>query len=352
MLPRPALFASILVVAACYRGVPPADGAAESSTDAPDPPAESSTGAPLPIPGTPTSSTTAASTDPEPASSGVATSTTAADDSSSSGVLQSTGNAPSWDGIVADGDRMFFVGNSYTGNDGGLGPHIEKAWPSASVPIHVDTDSRIYWGQGLGSMYTPDVVQTITNGNFDTCVITSGSLGDMLEFVPLVEASCDHFVVYMTWARNPTLTSMQSYRDGTAQIVATMRQLEDTTDARVVPSGLVYYDLLADPPREGLRPDWLYYPQNIHQNGAGIALNVYIFYAALVGESPIGIEYDYALPWDGSPIIDGDRVATRWAPDGSFLYDEIVFDEEFRTALQQRALDVTEAWFSRTTEFD
>jgi hypothetical protein len=310
------------------------------------PPAESSSGTPPAIPDVGTMASTA----------GESTSTSAASTSSpegsSSGHAESTGVETGWDPVVADGDWMFFVGNSYTGNDGGLPIHIEKAWPSAGVPLAVKTDALYYWGQGLGSMYTPEVVSAIETGSYDTCVVTSGSLGDMLQFVPLVEQSCDHFVVYMTWARNPTLTSMDSYRDGTAAIVADMRELEETTDARVVPSGLVYYDLLARPPRDDLREDWLYYPQNIHQNGAGIALNVYVFYAALLGESPVGIEYDLVLPWDGSVIVEGDSVATRRAPDGSYVHDEIVFDEAFRTALQERAFTVTTAWFAGTTEFD
>jgi hypothetical protein len=45
-------------------------------------------------------------------------------------------------------------------------------------------------------------------------------------------------------------------------------------------------------------------------------------------------------------------VATRRAPDGSYVHDEIVFDEAFRTALQERAFTVTTAWFAGTTEFD
>jgi hypothetical protein len=257
-----------------------------------------------------------------------------------------------WESIVADGDRMFFVGNSYTGNDGGLPIHIETGWRSAATALLVETDALYYWGQALGSMYTPEVVDTIETGQFDTCVVTSGSLGDMLQFVPLVERNCDHFVVYMTWAINPTMTSMQEYRDGTAAIVATMRDLEEMIDVRVVPSGLVYYDLIADPPRDDLREDWLYFPQNIHQNGVGIALNVYTFYAALVAESPLGIDYDLVIPWDGTVVIEDEMVVTRWADDGSYLYDEIVFDEAFRTALQQRAWDVTKAWVDGTTEFD
>ena len=360
-LPTPGASTSVAILAVaigvasgCYHGATPRaeGGDPGSSTGEPPVPADSSSGDVPEIPGTPDSTTASDDSGPNGSSSGASTVASASSDASSSGDAESSGGAPAWDPIVADGDRLFFVGNSYTGMDGGLPVHIEKAWPSATSPLTVETDARYYYGQGLGSMYTSDVISTIENGSFDTCAVTSGSLGDMLQFVPLVESNCDHFVVYMTWARNPTLTSMESYRQGTDEIVATMRELEEMTDAVVVPSGLIYYDLVARPPRDDLRLDWLYYPQNIHQNGAGMAINVYAFYAALVGESPVGIDYDFVLSYDGSVIVQDEQIATRWASDGSYLYDEIVFDEEFRTALQERAWEITTAWVEGTTEFD
>jgi hypothetical protein len=339
------LFLSCNVLLGCYVGPPAWQGAADSSSGSEaEPPDESSTGTPShatpDLGATPSSSSTTSGQGSEESGSSTGT------------VDETTGMAHTWDPIVADGDRMFFVGNSFTGNEGGLPEHLEAAWPSATSPLSIETEALYYYGQPLGAMFTTDVVTTIETGNFDTCVVTSGSLGEMLEFVPIVEASCDHLVVYMTWAVNPTLGSMGSYRDGTASIVATMRELEDTTEARVVPSGLVYYDLISNPPRDDLRLDWLYFPQNIHQNGAGVALNAYVFYAALVGQSPVGIDYDLVYPWDGTVILADEQVATRRDTSGAYLYDEIVFDEAFRTTLQQRAWDVTSAWFAGTTEFD
>lgn len=247
---------------------------------------------------------------------------------------------------------MFFVGNSFTGNDGGLPIHLEHAWPHASLPLHVQTDAQYFWGQGLGAMYTPAVVDAIEGGRFDTCVVTSGTIDEMTRFAALVERHCDHFVVFMTWARNPTISTMREFRDGTAAIVDDLRELERRTSAHVIPSGLVFYDLVATPPRAGLREDWLFFPQNIHQNGAGVAINVYVAYAALVAESPVGIEYELVLP-DGAVVVSGERVATRKLEDKkTYAYDELVFDDELRTALQERAWNITAAWFAGNTEFD
>jgi hypothetical protein len=345
------LFLCSVLGTGCYAGLPPTaagdDAAVDDDDDDDDGPAEDGDAS-----AGPEVTSAPVTTGPDPAESGSGTTDPVVESSSSGAPGQSTGEAITWDPIAADGARLYFVGNSYTGNTGGLPNHLQAAWLTAMTPLSIEQDAHYYWGQSLGSMYTNEVLGAITSGNYDVCTITSGTVSQMQSFADVIDDSCGHFVVYMTWGLNPAIGGMENYRAGTASIVASMRQFETQADVRIVPSGLVYYDLLADPPFEGLREDWLYWPGNIHQNGVGIALNTYVFYAALYSESPVGIDYELIIPWNGSVVVSGDQVATREAGDSLYFYDEIVFDDEFRTALQQRAWDLTEDWFAHTTEFD
>ncbi len=65
----------------------------------------------------------------------------------------------------------------------------------------------------------------------------------------------------------------------------------------VAPCGLVFYDLVVDPPDvPGLRPDWVFMSENIHQGQIGTMANAATHYAVMTGRSPVGLPM-----WDPYP---------------------------------------------------
>lgn len=251
------------------------------------------------------------------------------------GEVATTGPAP----LVADGDSILFVGNSYMGNKGGVYNYLARAMAAADPPLRLVPSSRIFYGQGLQSMCTDRVRRMIINGGFAAVVITSGDGETMRRFDKTIREHGAATVVYMTWSgRHPgNGATIEDYRQWTARSVQVMREMECDTGAVVVPLAVIYYDLTVRPPRDGLRVDYLWEPANIHQNELGTVVNSWALYAVLTGRSPIGIDYD------SQPHVVGDRLSEN--PD-------IVFDVPLRRALQERVLDVVRQWQSGKTEFD
>ncbi len=240
---------------------------------------------------------------------------------------------------LANGDALYFVGNSYMGNRSGVYAYLRKAASVADPPMTIRTKASIFWGKGLQAMNTPEVRDAIESGKCGRVVITSGDLATMKEFDSLIRENGLQTVVFMTWAgRHPGhQATPEEYREATARSVETMRQMEAETGAVVVPIAVVYYDLTVRPAREGLREDYLWDPANIHQNELGIVVNSWVLYSVLAGKSPVGLDYD--LP----PHVVGTKLVNN--PD-------IVFDEALRRELQERVWKIVQQWQAGETEFD
>ena len=105
----------------------------------------------------------------------------------------------------------------------------------------------------------------------------------------------------MTWGRNPTINDkgMDGYKKGTLEIAELCKAFERDMGVPVVPCGLIYYDLIVNPPvlRDAtLRKDWVFMEENIHQNHVGTMVNVAAHYAVMTGRSPVGLPM-----WDPYP---------------------------------------------------
>jgi hypothetical protein len=201
--------------------------------------------------------------------------------------------------LLEDGDHLFYVGNSFIGSEGGLNNHFRRMITSASPPLTISDTSLIFWGQGLNRMYTGDVVREIESGGSDIVVVTSGPVEMLNRFKTAIEPTGAQMAVHMTWGRNPTINEggLASFREQTQNLVVTMREFEHETGIPVVPCGLIFYDLVVDPPDvAGLRLDWVFMGENIHQNHIGTMANATAHYAVLTGRSPVGLPM-----WDPYP---------------------------------------------------
>lgn len=240
--------------------------------------------------------------------------------------------------VIQDGERMLFVGNSYTANEGGVFNYLKKALQVASGPS-ITTDKQIYYGQPLRSMLTEEVRSKIESDNFDSIVITSDRLGVMKRFESIASRSGKKTIVFMTWeGQHPGNRATEAaYTEATKQAVEEMRRMEAETGATIVPAAVVYHDLTLNPPARMPRVDYLWIESNIHQNELGTMVNTWMFYAMLTGKSPVGVNFD--LP----PFVDGQSMKKT---------PEIKLTPELQKTLQERVWKVAQAWRSGKTHLE
>ena len=199
---------------------------------------------------------------------------------------------PLWTPILKGGSKIYYVGNSYIGTEGGLDNHFPRLLKETNSPFQPQTKSQIFWGQGLQKMLTEEVKKHIKKGPEDVVVVTSGPRVYLDSFNAKINAVRKKMVVHMTWGRNPSLKGMEYYKKTTEAIVKESREFEEETGIPVIPCGLIYYDLIIDPPVFKdmiLRQDWVFMEQNIHQNHIGTMVNAAAHYAVMTGQSPIGL---------------------------------------------------------------
>lgn len=204
-----------------------------------------------------------------------------------------------WLPLINDSGRIYYVGNSFIGSEGGLENHFQRMANKMDPPLYLESSSTIFWGQGLNRMYTDQVIENIKTSHFDLVVVTSGP-GDMLhKFYRLINEVDSRMMIHMTWGLNPVLNQegMEGYKSQTERIVEQMLNFEKETGVPIAPCGLVFYDLIVDPPEDyDLRQDWVYMVENIHQNHIGTMANAATHYAVMTGRSPVGMEM-----WDPYP---------------------------------------------------
>jgi hypothetical protein len=214
-------------------------------------------------------------------------------------VINMNSSPPLWSPLIRNGDSILYVGNSYIGTEGGLNNHFARMMGEVTPTMEIHTNSHIFWGQGLQRMYTDEVRADIADHKYDMVVVTSGPTELLQQFREDIQAAGSEMMVHMTWGRNPTINEegIAGYRKQTIEIVETMRAFESSTGVPIAPCGLVFYDLIVDPPAvEGLRQDWVYMVENIHQNHLGTMVNAATHYAVMTGRSPVGLPM-----WDPYP---------------------------------------------------
>lgn len=212
---------------------------------------------------------------------------------------QMSTETPLWTPLLEDGDQIYYVGNSFIGTEGGLENHFPRLLTEIEPAQHITTSSDIFWGQGLQRMYTEEVREKIATGKNDIVVVTSGPTDLLHKFYDDIKKAGSQMVIHMTWGWNPTLNEggMTGFREQTIRIAESMKQFEAETGTPVVPCGLIFYDLITNPPPiEGLRLDWVFMPENIHQNHLGTLANAAAHYAIMTGRSPVGLPM-----WDPYP---------------------------------------------------
>jgi hypothetical protein len=207
---------------------------------------------------------------------------------------------PKWPALVKNNDHILYICNSYIGAEGGLNNHFERMAAEMNPPLTVNSRAMIHWGRGLKYMYNDSTLNAIKTEKNDLVVVTGGPNDVLKKFKEKIDQAGSKMMVHFTWALNPTLrenNALAEYQEEITEMVAEIQAFEKETGVPVAPCGLVFYDLVVDPPAvPGLRLDWTYMVADIHQNHIGTMANAAVHYAVMTGRSPVGLRM-----WDPYP---------------------------------------------------
>ncbi len=245
-------------------------------------------------------------------------------------------------------DRVHFIGNSFSGNFGGLNHHLQVVL-ARRQGLEIETTPEAgdwYYGRALSSM-TPELDFVANEGNVDVCVFTSGRPDTMRMFAEQPSQSCGEVVLFSTWnGANPAFNP-EVFPAAIEGMVEDARTIEaEFPSVRVVPTAHVWRGLSLDPPLDPPRADYLYVTDNIHQNGLGTIVNAYTMYAALTAQSPVGLEYDPNALVD-VPFVVEQRVGLHFEEE-PFLNegDVVTLDASLQRTLQQRVWRHVNEWYA------
>ena len=195
--------------------------------------------------------------------------------------------------------NILFVGNSFTYFNNSLHGHLRKLL-AAEDPSTGDTmllkamtisgAVLAHHEGGLGQMletYPWDVV-VLQGHSLEAVdpVNRPGLKAAAKKFTRMIREHDAEPVLFMTWAYSDR-------PEMTADLRTVYKELGIELGVRIVPVGLAFADALRGSP--GLK---LHDPDKIHPSRAASYLAACVFYAALFGKSPAGIEYSAGLDED------------------------------------------------------
>lgn len=246
-------------------------------------------------------------------------------------------DAPLGPALIDDGDGVLFIGNSFMANEGGVDRYLTPALERSGIEIRAE--KMISYGQPLKAMMTPKIGAGISSKVIDLVVITSGELDVMKQFQKKIDSEGKRTAVFMTWQlKHPgNKADMASYTAKTKSDIVEMRKMERETNATIIPVAVVFHSLASDPPTGMPRADFIWQPNNIHQNELGTLVNAWTVYAVLTGESPERKNYDVP-PW-----IVGQKLQSE---------PGIRLTRELRQALQERVWKVVKQWRQGKTHLE
>jgi len=202
--------------------------------------------------------------------------------------ISSCSVAQSQSTAIDEGQKVLFVGNSYT-YFWNL-PHVVQGF-AEEMDMPITTYQSTAGGANLGQHWRGakglESKSIIENGDYDIVVIQDHSMRSIQApdslmyygelFGDLIKSTGAQPYVYMTWSRK-----WDPYMIETIQ--AEYTRLAERINARIVPVGLAWQRALE------MRPDLpLYDDDGSHQSSLGTYLNACVFYGVITGKSPVGL---------------------------------------------------------------
>lgn len=200
--------------------------------------------------------------------------------------------------------KVLFVGNSFTYYNDSLHHHLRQL-VNAGKPLGEATSvmrSMTISGARLPE-HAPAYEALAASDNWDVIVLQGHSLGPIsaatAQGFAEAAAAFDRYndahgiqtALFMTWA-------YEGKPEMTAPLNEQYTAVGNTLNALVVPVGLAFAAATEQEPQIVLRHGDLKHPTR-----AGSYLAACTFYAALYGESPVGLTYDAGLPADTAKTL-------------------------------------------------
>jgi hypothetical protein len=208
------------------------------------------------------------------------------------------GGAVSERASIADGDAVFFVGNSYFDSwSRDLPVWVSAVGAAVEPPIAIRTGKfnqpgsmRLAWflkQSGVRAALASKAykVYVIQGDEREPVDEPEGFKQAVRDFKREIEAANGTMMLFMTW--NQALGT-----DFYAELERTFDALRDELDLPIIPVGQIYDDCQKDP-FEGYpaNTSWLTH-EDLHQNEIGSAVNAYATFAMLTGIDPDGVQFD------------------------------------------------------------
>jgi len=200
-------------------------------------------------------------------------------------------------------ERVLFIGNSLTYFNWGIDHHFMELAASSSPPLEVQTKSVVSAGFMLWSHYRQiesnyPSTRILAEGDWDVVVLQEIMRAPLdPELQPLFRQYAhllhDHIatlgaetVLFMTWGRDDTPGM-------TEQLVPAYLEMGKELNVLVVPVGMAWLRAAKD------QPDIRLYNEDpldhVHPSLCGTYLSACVFYASLMGLSPVGLPYTAGL---------------------------------------------------------
>jgi hypothetical protein len=182
--------------------------------------------------------------------------------------------------------RVLFIGNSFTGFNGGIDTQLAHLAPSSK------TSSIAAGGYTLEKHWNVGgAPQAIRDGHWAYVVLQEQSQLPVLDpalfreyvtkFNQEIERSGAQTVLLMTWERPDSMSEGVT----TANLAAAYRAVGTELGIKVAPAGVAFAYALAE------RPDLVLYGPDGHPTMDGTYLAACVVYATIFGRSPVGIAY-------------------------------------------------------------
>ena len=199
--------------------------------------------------------------------------------------------------------KVLFVGNSFTYYNNSLHNHYQAFRAAANADEEYGRVRSMTMSGGRLPEYANGLRQQLRGDDWDIVVLQGHSLGPISEntaeafreagrsYVSSIRADGGEPVFFMTWAYSGIPEMTQELDDAYTAIGTEL-------DALVVPVGRAFANALAARPELNL-----VVPDRKHPTLAGTYLAACMFFAALHGSTPVGVDYTAGLNEDDARFL-------------------------------------------------
>jgi hypothetical protein len=204
----------------------------------------------------------------------------------------------SW--LIAPGDKVFFVGNSFfNSQDRRLPEWVEAIGQAVEPKFPIETGEHNVPGvQPLSWFFEqPESQEAIASGNYDVFIVQGeeeepvedkeGFHDAVRAYHQAITAKGGRMMLFMTW-NFPWYGGPDSEWFG--KLSSAYEEIGQELNIPVIPVGVIYNDVVKAP-FPGQDP-WFLTNHDLHQVASGSAINAYATFSMLTGIDAMGVEFE------------------------------------------------------------